>query len=70
MSIFLRGGYVVQPAYVMAFRKRMKKRGYKNISIKYRKDLKMYVVSGDEPLCGVRVVKYCGIDFLCNGFRF
>jgi hypothetical protein len=60
----------VQPAYVMAFRKRMKKRGYKNITIKYRKDKKMYVVSGDEPLSGCRVIRECGYDFICNGFRF
>lgn len=66
----------MQPVTVLAFRKRLKKRGYKEISITlnvdpvtHRYDGK-YLVCAREPLAGVFVNRVCSIEFMHNAFRF
>lgn len=59
----------MQPTLIMAFRKRMKKRGYTNISIKLLKN-GLYKVSANEPLGYVLVsVEYSLLD-MRSAFRF
>ncbi len=62
---------IMQPNYVMAFRKRLYKRGYRNIMIsRYKINGVLYwCVSADEPLSLTRVERVCSVDFLVNSFR-
>lgn len=46
---------MAQPVEVMAFRKRLKKRGYMAVSIAWDTDQKVYHVSACEPLAGQKV---------------
>ena len=62
----------MQDTVIMAFRKRLKKRGYTNISIirckdKTRENYKnFYTVSANEPLANQRVsVEYPLLTFSC-----
>ena len=66
----------MQPAEVLAFRKRLKKRGYKDVSISlhvdpatHRYDGK-YLVCAREPLAGILVNRVCTVEFMHNAFRF
>jgi len=61
----------MQKPTVMAFRKRMKKRGYKDIRI-YESawQYNVYDVSGVEPLAGTRVKTQVTIDEMHLAFRF
>lgn len=61
----------MQPPYVMAFRKRLYNRGYREIKIsRFRVDGILYWhVSALEPLSETRVWRLCSVDFLCNKFR-
>lgn len=61
----------MQPNYVLAFRKRLYNRGYRDIKIyrvKCSQDV-LYNVSACEPLAGVYVSRNCDIDYLLNSFR-
>lgn len=49
-QFFIVGGYKMQSPVVMAFRKRLKKRGYSDVSIKFLKKENIYLVSAIEPL--------------------
>ena len=60
----------MQPTYVMAFRKRLKKRGYTDIKIYravYSQDI--YLVSAIEPLAGFGVQRECTIEFMHQAFK-
>ncbi len=61
----------MQPTYVMAFRKRLYNRGYRNIMIcRYKINGEIYwSVSAEEPLSQKRVERICSVDFLVNSFR-
>lgn len=61
----------MQPNYVMSFRKRLRNRGYRNISIGERfvdRQL-LWLVSADEPLSGCRVEVLLSQSSICNMFR-
>lgn len=66
----------MQPVTVLAFRKRLKKRGYTDISIILHEDPETYKLDGKylvcarEPLAGQYVRKVCTIEFMHNAFRF
>lgn len=61
----------MQPCYVMAFRKRLRNRGYRNISIceYWRTEGNGWLVSADEPLSGCRVEKVLSVTEILNMFR-
>lgn len=61
----------MQPCYVMAFRKRLHTRGYKDINIsRYKINGVLYWhVSALEPLSESRVERVCSVDFLVSSFR-
>ncbi len=46
---------MAQPIEVMAFRKRLKKRGYTDVSIVWDTHQEVYLVVAHEPLAGQRV---------------
>lgn len=62
----------MQPAYVMAYRKRLKKRGYSNINIKrvIRSKADAYLVTAVEPLSGQQVKQIVNAVIMHNSFRF
>lgn len=60
----------MQSSFIMAFRKRLKKRGYTDVSIRKIKDEDFYLVIGTEPLSGAVISRKCSYDFLLNAFRF
>lgn len=61
----------MQPTYVMAFRKRLKKRGYVDLSILKIKDKPgMYLVSAREPLTFTSVSRECDLKYLCHAFKY
>lgn len=66
----MKGMIILQSNFVMAFRKRLKKRGYTDVSIRKLKDSNEYLVTGIEPLSGAVVSRECSISFLLNAFRF
>lgn len=60
----------MQNTTIMAFRKRLKKRGYVDVSIKKLKDSDLYLVTAVEPLAKIQVSRECSIVFMYNKFRF
>lgn len=60
----------MQNVHILAFRKRLKKRGYTNISIKKKKDSDLYIVSAVEPLAKVDIVTSYSIYDMSKSFRF
>lgn len=54
----------------MAFRKRLKKRGYKDVSIKFNKESGLYVISALEPLANTLINVEYSIDRMFRSFRF
>ena len=60
----------LQNTVIMAFRKRLKKRGYSNVSIKKNKGSNDYIVSGYEPLAHFLVSRKCSFEFMLHSFRF
>lgn len=67
---------MAQNTTVMAFRKRLKKRGYEEISIKSYKGEEnkviseiLFMVTAIEPLSGNRVCRLCGYEFMNDSFR-
>lgn len=60
----------MQRTIVMAFRKRLKKRGYSEVSIVKIKDSSSYKVKAIEPLAGVFVeVEYSEVE-MSHAFHF
>ncbi len=59
----------MQPTIVMAFRKRLKSYGYKDVSIKFDCDSKLYLVSAVDPLGGILISRLCGLEFMYNSFH-
>ncbi len=62
----------MQHPVVMVFRKRLKKRGYTDVSIKVynrNSDIEHYIVTAVEPLSGIKVSKVCGSIFMYHSFR-
>lgn len=59
---------MAQNNIIMAFRKRLKKRGYRDISIRF-KDSGLYVISAIEPLSEERVRVERGVVFMSHAFR-
>ncbi|WMJ23338.1 hypothetical protein RBG61_01365 [Paludicola sp. MB14-C6] len=60
-----------QNTTVMSFRKRLTKRGYKDISIKVIKDVAdTYKISAVEPLGGTLIQANYNIIAMYNSFRF
>lgn len=60
----------MQSPVIMAFRKRMKKRGYYDISIFKDKISEIYLVSAVEPLANSRVKAPLSLIDMHNMFRF
>lgn len=60
----------MQKPVIMAFRKRLKKRGYTDISICKERDSDEYVVNAAEPLAHVVVTCKYTIVAMYNSFRF
>lgn len=60
----------MQNLVVLAFRKRLKKRGYLNISIHKVKGSDEYTVTAVEPLAGVQVSRRLDLFDMNQGFRF
>jgi len=60
----------MQQPTVMAFRKRLKKRGYTKISIKRIKKTGNFMVTAVEPLAGVVVSREYSLVEMYNTFRF
>ena len=66
----------MQPAEVLAFRKRLKKRGYKAVSISLHWDPETrsydgkYLVEAREPLANQKIERVCTIGYMMNAFRF
>lgn len=61
---------ILQSPTVMAFRKRLKSFGYKEISIyKIRPFAGYYLVSAIEPLSGTKVSVKMGLCMMQNSFR-
>lgn len=59
---------MAQNNIIMAFRKRLKKRGYRDISIRF-KGSGLYVISAIEPLSEERVRVERGVVFMSHAFR-
>lgn len=59
----------MQNRVVMAFRKRCKNRGYREISIRYDKEKKSYLVLAVDPLAGIPVSCYFTIEAMHYKFR-
>lgn len=59
----------MQSTVVMAFRKRLSKRGYKNICIKKSKENDIYIVLAKEPLAGVVVQAEYSNEKMYRSFR-
>ncbi len=61
----------MQSPIVMAFRKRLKKRGYTEISIKMiKEDNQSYIVSAIEPLAHQKIIATYSIIGMCNSFKW
>lgn len=60
----------MQNPVIMAFRKRLKKRGYKDVSIKFNKESGLYVISALEPLANTLINVEYSIDRMFRSFRF
>jgi len=60
----------MQDTVIMAFRKRLKKRGYTEISIKKIKDSANYIVTAIEPLARLEVSIEYPIVGMHHSFRF
>ena len=60
----------MQNPVIMAFRKRLKKRGYKDVSIKFNKESGLYVISALEPLANILINVEYSIDRMFGSFRF
>lgn len=60
----------MQNVVILAFRKRLKKRGYSNVSICKVKDSENYLVTAIEPLAGIQVSCEYDIFAMRDGFRF
>lgn len=64
------GVIILQKPWIMAFRKRLKKRGYTDVSIRKIKDTELYLVTGVEPLASSVISRECSVSFMVNSFRF
>lgn len=60
----------MQNPVIMAFRKRLKKRGYKDVSIKFNKESGLYVISALELLANTLINVEYSIDRMFGSFRF
>lgn len=60
----------MQDNVVMAFRKRLKKRGYTDISIKYNKKKDIYNIKAIEPLGHLCICVDYSITAMYDSFRF
>lgn len=60
----------MQNPVIMAFRKRLKKRGYKDVSIKFNKESGLYVISALESLANTLINVEYSIDRMFGSFRF
>lgn len=66
----------MQNCIILAFRKRLKKRGYTDISVfqvKHpltRRFTGNYLVRAVEPLSGVAVSRECTLEYMDHAFRF
>lgn len=64
----------MQNRIVLAFRKRLKKRGYRDVSIVQIKYYGLfygdYLVRAVEPLAGTLVERKCDLDYMYRAFRF
>lgn len=64
---------MAQLPVLLAFRARMKKRGYRDIHITVLHHLDSpdtYLVDAVEPLADFRVQREVGLDFIVHAFRF
>lgn len=62
----------MQNTIIMAFRKRLKNRGYKNVSIKIIKEGEnkgKYIVTAEEPLSYTNITKICDEYFMNTKFK-
>lgn len=64
----------MQNLIVLAFRKRLKNRGYTKVSILQIKNSKSpaerYLIRAVEPLAGTLVERKCGLAYMSEAFRF
>jgi hypothetical protein len=60
----------MQSVAIMAFRKRLKKRGYVSISIKRKKESQSYIVKAVEPLGRLNVCCEYTVEGMYHAFRF
>ncbi len=60
---------MAQPCEVMAFRKRLKKRGYTDIKIVWDTNQEVYQVTAVEPLAGQEVITYIDRWDMIGKFR-
>ncbi len=61
----------MQIPVVMAFRKRLKKRGYIDVSIyKEKGEENLYKITAVEPLAKTVIVKLATIEYMFNSFKF
>ena len=66
----------MQNCIILAFRMRLKKRGYADISIfqvKHpltRRFTGNYLVRAVEPLSGISVTRECSLEYMDHAFRF
>ena len=63
----------MQQPFLLAFRARLAKRGYKNIHIyvlHYSNQADQYLVKAIEPLGGVGIEAVLSLSEIVNGFRF
>lgn len=60
----------MQSNVVMAFRKRLKKRGYTDISIKYNKEKAIYNIKAIEPLGHLCICADYSIIAMHHSFKF
>ena len=66
----------MQNHVILAFRKRLRKRGYTDISIfqvKHpltRRFTGNYLVRAVEPLSGISVTRECSLEYMDHAFRF
>lgn len=60
---------MAQSIVIMAFRKRLKKRGYSDISICWHEKKKLYKVTAVDPLAGKPVTAYRSEDWMAHAMR-
>ena len=66
----------MQNRVILAFRKRLRKRGYTDISVFQVKHpltrvfTGKYLVRAVEPLSGISVTRECSLDYMDHAFRF